>query len=55
MLPEIKSLVRSTSLAYARTVAARALRFRTGVDVRRYLEQILKKEFPEISATEMIP
>jgi phosphotransferase system enzyme I (PtsI) len=55
MLPEIKSLVRSTSLALARKVAARALRFRTGVDVRRYLEQTLKKEFPEISATEMIP
>ena len=55
MLPEIKSLIRSTSLAYTRKVAARALRFRTGVDVRRYLEQILKKEFPEISATEMIP
>jgi phosphotransferase system enzyme I (PtsI) len=54
MLPEIKSIVRSTSHAYARKVASRALRFRTGADVRRYLEQIFRKEFPEISETEMI-
>ena len=54
MLPEIKSIVRSTSYNYARRIAARALRFRTGPDVRRYLEQIFRREFPEISATEMI-
>jgi phosphotransferase system enzyme I (PtsI) len=54
MLPEIKSIVRSTSHAYARKVASRALRLRTGAEVRRYLEQIFQKEFPEISATEMM-
>jgi phosphoenolpyruvate-protein phosphotransferase (PTS system enzyme I) len=54
MVPEIKSIVRSTSHAYAKKVASRALRFRTGADVRRYLEQIFRKEFPEMSETEMI-
>ena len=46
--------MRSTSHAYAKKVASRALRFRTGADVRRYLEQIFRKEFPEISETEMM-
>ncbi|MBM3306882.1 MAG: phosphoenolpyruvate--protein phosphotransferase [Candidatus Eisenbacteria bacterium] len=55
MLPEIKSLVRSTSYAFARKVASRVLRLRTGADVRRYLEGVVKKQFPELSATEMIP
>lgn len=54
MLPEIKSIIRSTSHAYAKKVASRALRFRTGADVRRYLEQVFRKQFPEISETEML-
>jgi len=54
MLPEIKSIVRSITYSYARKVAARALRMKSGPEVRRYLEQILLKKFPRISATEMI-
>jgi phosphotransferase system enzyme I (PtsI) len=54
ILPEIKSIIRSITYSYARKVAARALKMRSGPEVRRYLEQILLKKFPRISATEMI-
>jgi phosphotransferase system enzyme I (PtsI) len=54
MIPEIKSIVRSTSYAYAKKIASRALRLKTGADVRRYLEKIFREEFPDISETEMI-
>jgi phosphotransferase system enzyme I (PtsI) len=54
VLPEVKSIIRSTTYGYARKVAARAMAMRTGPEVRRYLEQIFAKKFPEISATEMI-
>jgi phosphotransferase system enzyme I (PtsI) len=54
VLPEVKSIIRSTTYGYARKVAARAMAMRTGPEVRRYLEQIFAKRFPEISATEMI-
>ncbi len=54
MLPEVKSIIRSTSYNYARKVAARAMGKQTGPEVRRYLESIFRKRFPKISATEMI-
>ena len=54
MLPEVKSIIRSTSYNYARKVAQRAMSKRTGPEVRRYLETIFRKRFPEISETEMI-
>lgn len=54
VVPEIKSIIRSTSYAYARRVAAKALKMKTGSEVRRYLEQIFRVKFPEISETEMI-
>ncbi|MBD3368195.1 MAG: phosphoenolpyruvate--protein phosphotransferase [Candidatus Eisenbacteria bacterium] len=54
MLPEIKSIVRSITYSFARKVAGRALKMKSGPEVRRYLEQILLKRFPRISATEMI-
>ncbi len=54
MLPEVKSIIRSTSYNSARKVVSRALDMQTGPEVRRYLEQIFKKKYPEISATEMI-
>ncbi len=54
MLPEVKSIIRSTSYNSARKVVSRALEMQTGPEVRRYLEQIFKRKYPEISATEMI-
>jgi len=54
MLPEVKSIIRSTSYNSARKVVSRALDMETGPEVRRYLEQIFKRKYPEISATEMI-
>lgn len=54
VLPEIKSIIRSTSYSYARRVLGKALKMRTGSDVRRYLEQIFKVKFPEITETEMM-
>jgi phosphotransferase system enzyme I (PtsI) len=54
MLPEVKSIIRATSYNYARKVAQRAMSKRTGPEVRRYLETIFRKRFPEISETEMI-
>jgi phosphotransferase system enzyme I (PtsI) len=54
MLPEVKSIIRSTSYNSARKVVTRALDMQTGPEVRRYLEQIFKRKYPEISATEMI-
>ena len=54
MLPEVKSIIRSTTYNFARKVAAKAMRMRSGQEVRRYLEQVLKEKFPDISATEMI-
>ncbi len=54
MLPEIKSIIRSITYSYARKLAARAMKMKSGPEVRRYLEQILRKKFPRISATEMI-
>ena len=54
MLPEVKSIIRSTTYNFARKVAAKVMRMRSGQEVRRYLEQVLKEKFPDISATEMI-
>jgi phosphotransferase system enzyme I (PtsI) len=54
MLPEVKSIIRSTTYSFARKVAAKALRLSSGPEVRRYLEQVFKERFPDISATEMI-
>jgi len=54
VVPEIKSIIRSTSYGYARRVAAKALKMKTGSEVRRYLEQIFRVKFPKISETEMI-
>jgi phosphotransferase system enzyme I (PtsI) len=54
MVPEIKSIIRSTSYAYAKRTAAKALKMKTGSEVRRYLEQIFRVKFPEISETEML-
>lgn len=54
MLPEVKSIIRSTSYRSARKTLAKALDMATGSEVRRHLEQIFKKAYPEISATEMI-
>jgi phosphotransferase system enzyme I (PtsI) len=54
MLPEVKSIIRSTSYRSARKTLAKALEMTTGSEVRRHLEQIFKKRYPEISATEMI-
>lgn len=54
MLPEVKSIIRSTTYNFARKVAAKTLRMRSGQEVRRYLEQVFKEKFPDISATEMI-
>ena len=54
VVPEIKSIIRSTSYSYARRVTAKALKMKTGSEVRRYLEQIFRVRFPEISETEMI-
>jgi len=54
MLPEVKSIIRSTSYRSARKTVAKALEMTTGSEVRRHLERIFKKGYPEISATEMI-
>ena len=54
MLPEVKSIIRSTTYNFARKVAARAMRMRSGQEVRRYLEGVFKEKFPDISASEMI-
>ena len=54
VVPEIRSIIRSTSYSYAKRVAGKALKMKTGADVRRYLEQIFRVKFPEISETEMI-
>jgi phosphotransferase system enzyme I (PtsI) len=54
MLPEIKSIIRSTTYNFARKVAAKAMRMRSGQEVRRYLEGVFKEKFPDISASEMI-
>lgn len=54
ILPEVKSIVRSTSYSSARKTLLKAMNMSTGSDVRRYLEAILRKKYPEISATEMI-
>ncbi|MFH1689609.1 MAG: phosphoenolpyruvate--protein phosphotransferase [Candidatus Eisenbacteria bacterium] len=54
VVPEIRSIIRSTSYGYARRVVAKALKMKTGSEVRRYLEQIFRVKFPEISETEMI-
>lgn len=54
MLPEVKNIIRSASYSYARKVVAKALKLRTGPEVRRYLESVFTKKFPEISASEMI-
>ena len=54
VVPEIRSIIRSTSYSYAKQVAAKALKMKTGTEVRRYLEQIFRVKFPEISETEMI-
>ena len=54
VVPEIRSIIRSTSYSYARRVVKKALKMKTGSEVRRYLEQIFRVKFPEISETEMI-
>ncbi len=54
MLPEIKSIIRSMSYSSARKMVQKALGMKTGSEVRRYLERVFTKKFPEISATEMI-
>ncbi len=54
ILPEVKSIVRSTSYSSARKTLLKAMNMSTGSDVRRYLEGILRKKYPEISATELI-
>jgi phosphotransferase system enzyme I (PtsI) len=54
VVPEIRSIIRSTSYGYARRVVAKALKMKTGSEVRRYLEQIFRVKFPEINETEMI-
>ncbi|MBD3348656.1 MAG: phosphoenolpyruvate--protein phosphotransferase [Candidatus Eisenbacteria bacterium] len=54
MLPEVKSIVRSTSYNSARKTLQKALNMKTGSEVRRYLEGIFRKRYPEISATELI-
>ena len=54
MLPEIKSIVRATSYNSARKTLQKALQMKTGSEVRRYLEGIFRKKYPEISATELI-
>jgi len=53
MLPEVKHVIRSSSYNYARKIVARALGMRTGSEVRRYLEQIFRKKFPESTVKEM--
>jgi phosphotransferase system enzyme I (PtsI) len=54
MLPEVKSIVRATSYASARKTLLKAMNMKTGSEVRRYLEGIFRKRYPEISATELI-
>ena len=54
VVPEIRSIIRSTSYSYAKRVVKKALKMKTGSEVRRYLEQIFRVKFPEISETEMI-
>ena len=54
IVPEIRSIIRSTSYSYAKRVVKKALKMQTGSEVRRYLEQIFRVKFPEISETEMI-
>lgn len=54
MLPEIKSIVRATSYTSARKTLAKAMNMKTGSEVRRYLEGIFRKKYPEISASEFI-
>lgn len=54
MLPEVKSIIRSMSYNYARKIVSRAMGLRTGPEIRRYLEEIFRRKFPEISATEKI-
>lgn len=53
MLPEVKNVIRSSSYNYARKILSRALEMKTGWDVRRYLEQIFRKKFPESTVKEM--
>ena len=54
ILPEVKSIVRATSYSSARKTLQKAMNMATGSEVRRYLESILRKKYPEISATELI-
>ncbi len=54
MLPEVKSIVRATSYNSARKTLLKAMSMKTGSEVRRYLEGIFRKKYPEISATELI-
>lgn len=54
VVPEIRSIIRSSSYDYARRVVAKALKMKTGSEVRRYLEEIFRVKFPEICETEMI-
>lgn len=54
MLPEVKSIIRSTTYGFAKKLAAKAMRMRTGPEVRRYLEQVFRQKFPDLSAAEMI-
>jgi phosphotransferase system enzyme I (PtsI) len=54
MLPEVKSIIRSTSHSHARRMVSKAMHMRTGPEVRRFLEQIFRERYAGISATEMI-
>ncbi|MFH1502892.1 MAG: phosphoenolpyruvate--protein phosphotransferase [Candidatus Eisenbacteria bacterium] len=54
MLPEVKSIIRATSYNSARKTLLKAMGMKTGSEVRRYLEGIFRKKYPEISATELI-
>lgn len=54
MLPEVKSIVRATSYNSARKTLLKAMTMSTGSEVRRYLEGIFRKKYPEISASELI-
>lgn len=53
LIPEVKEVIRSTSLSCAKDVAAHCRGFKTGAEVRHYLEGVLAQELP--SAGDWLP
>ncbi|MCB2203781.1 phosphoenolpyruvate--protein phosphotransferase [bacterium] len=51
VIPEVKTIIRSTSYKEARKVAAEALRKSSARDVRSYLSAYMHQRFPELFAT----